>query len=713
MNDELNDLFEQDDWDGDGWGLWDAKPLSNAPTLHEILGEGGLLARTMPGYEFRPGQLGMAQRVGASIAECQHTVVEAPTGIGKSLGYLLPIVCSGKRAVISTGNKALQQQLIEKDIPQIRALPGMPEFTAAVLKGRSNYLCQERLADIDGRLKLGTYQISSGNLPVWEAVKEWSAETETGDMEEFVGNLPPAFHGELTVSREECLGQRCKYFKSCFAERARARSQHTDITIVNHALLLTDLRYNGGSGSSQTAVSPVVVIDEAHDLANWARSAYGETVSLARWHKFLSRLDRLTVRYEDSGSPEFHREISPNDAIASKEEGEQILRWAQGISEEIVRVFTQYESQLEATGKNSVRFQREEPKILALLTNLNRLNVMMLQDLGYLDLAGRESWRRLRKQLETFIVTLEKIAKQESDHDYARYMTREQRHLVFYLRPISVSALLKRDLWDLVPVAIATSATLTVNGSFDYWRHEVGQDDGTSLQLPSPFPYQRNARLYLPARGYDFDPTKARGDDQSIYYDRLATEMLELTQHSPGGSFLLFSSFNAMRAVHGRIGNRYVDRLVVMQGTQMSRTEMLRRFRDDGRAVLFGTRSFWEGVDIAGEALSTVVIDKIPFSPPDDPVFAARCEQAGRGWFMDISVPEAALALKQGVGRLLRRSDDRGVFAILDGRVTTAAYGRVILNTMPPAPVVRTLEEVRLFHLRQEPALPESGWGRR
>jgi ATP-dependent DNA helicase DinG len=648
-----------------------------------VLGPGGAIARRLPGYELREQQLQLAER---AIAEGKHAVIEAGTGTGKSLGYLVPGLLSGKRMIVSTANKSLQEQLARKDVPFLQA--ALPRrFSAVVLKGRGNYLCLLRLGELRdrlaGRLRDDAAFRTQEAARAWPRLEDWSRRTGSGDLEEAPFGVPDDLKELVTVDAESCLGARCPLRGDCFAEQARAQAREADLVIVNHWLLLSDLALRQSAGEQVAALpdAPLLVVDEAQHLEDCATDTLGTQVSLGRWERLARRLEALTLRHP-----------AVVKAAEESEERERAEQWrlrAAALGSVLAGVLDQLQARLERGRTSSQRLGDERSLACGALAALEQL----VEDLAtgtpfWLSEEQRDDWAKLAEQVARLAEDLELIVTPGDEQALVRFAAFEaggmRRRLALYARPIDVSGALREQLFGAFPTVIATSATLATEGGFGYWRARVGLDQALELVLGSPFDVQANALLYLPLDGARLDPARARARGEADY----------LLDASDGRAFCLFSSNRALDEVYRRLRPR-LHWLTLRQG-EGSRPELLRRFKEDGHAVLFGLKSFWEGVDVQGEALSLVVIDKLPFPPPDDPVWAARCAVA-RDWFNELALPYATLQLKQGFGRLLRTRGDRGVVALLDGRLTTREYGARILRALPPASRTRDIAQVRAF----------------
>ena len=626
---------------------------------------GGALSRALPGYEERPAQIAMTRGVARALERDEHIIIEAGTGTGKSLAYLLPIVRSGKVALLSTANKALQEQLFYKDIPFVQA--HIQPFEAALVKGMGTYLCLDRVGEERAFQALAPMR---GFDILEEALEreEWD-----GDLDLLPSALPIEVRARVAADSDQCAWNACPFFNECYVRQMRDRARDAQVIVVNHTLLLLD----AAMGGFLLPERDVVVIDEAHHLEEEATRAFTATVTPSRVNSLLA-LRRLREIAEER----IQREVAA----------------ANGVAWEALRATTGGEQR----GRQRLDRPLEEGKRLAswmdeLATSLQRQRP--------LNMTGKDEqlFEKLVKRTRALASDIRVVFAVDKPEERVYYveMVRSGRRDIqqpsVSAAPLGVTDLLREKLFDRVKT-IATSATLAIDGDFSFFRARVGLEAAVELALPYAFDYANHALLYLPRLRLD----PAYGNASGPYLDEIAEQMRLLVEASRGRAFLLFSSQRAMDAVYKSIGLDLESRgyATLTQGRDFGRHELLRQFRERDRAVLFGLKSFWEGVDVAGEALSLVVIDKLPFDPPDDPVQEARVSRmkaAGENWFGGYVLPSAILRLKQGVGRLIRTRDDRGVMAILDRRIYTKAYGRQVMLALPPARRTDRIEDVRQF----------------
>lgn len=634
-------------------------------SIDAIFGPEGLIASHHSQYEYREGQVEMADRIAEAFEKKRHLIVEAGTGTGKTLAYLIPAIAAakknGKRIVISTGTKNLQEQLMEKDIPFLQKV--MPwKFTAAYMKGRSNYACLHRVH------KAETQPILDGLDQVghFEKVREWVRETTTGDRRELI-DLPEdlSFWNRINARGDICIGQKCPDFEPCFITRMRSRAEDADIIIVNHHLFFADLNVRGNKFGRVIPDYSAVIFDEAHLIEDIASDYFGFQVSSFQLDELVRDTDTLPIT-----DPLVTRDLTK---IAAK-----II----GLAEQFWIRFVQF------------RFDGRYP---------------LTKDLfGFLDRDGRtqptalgEAYFALDTALGSLVSTLDPFAEKlpeaeslvrrarqarfdldfvtsQSERNYVYWIEKRGKGMFMRASPVDVSELLREKLFDKVDSCVLTSATLSSSGSFNFVRERLGLDTAktSGFSAPSSFDFENQALLYLP---------KAMPDPRSNEFTQMAAgEIVKILSITQGHAFVLCTSNQSMNALYELVSSR-VNYPCLVQGS-MSKAGLLERFRDTPNAVLFATSSFWQGVDVQGDQLSCVIIDKLPFAVPSDPIVAARSrfidENGGRS-FMEYSIPQAVITLKQGIGRLIRSRSDRGIIAILDPRLRTKPYGRDFLQSLP------------------------------
>jgi ATP-dependent DNA helicase DinG len=635
----------------------------------DLLAPGGGLERAIPYYEDRAEQRAMSAAVARALADARPLIVEAGTGTGKTLAYLVPALASGKRVVVSTGTRALQDQIARHDLPLLRTVLARP-FSAVMLKGVSNYVCRRRLAE------------ASSRHDVAELI-DWAAHSDTGDRSEveWLAETAPIW-SEVTTTPDTRIGPRCPYFERCFVTQARRLAERAELILVNHHLYFADRALRAAApGARVLPEHDAVIFDEAHQLEDVATEHFGARISthgLAQLvrdaQQALARLPLWTGRHADDTIRAVER---AGLGLFSHVRG-ALLREAdrvplpEGLFDHPERrdAWFQLDSALEELAREAEA--ETEPSDV----------VEDDQDAG-----ARAALTGLARRARAMRDDLATIAEQrQRSHVY--WGEARAGGTVLSASPIEVGELVRRHIVRAGPTPIFTSATLATSGDFSYSRSRLGLDDADELLVPSPFDYARQAMLYVPR------DLPVPADDG--FAAATAERTLELLAITGGRAFLLFTSHRALREAAGRLASAPYPRLV--QG-DAPRATLVDRFRATPGAILLGTASFWEGVDVPGDALSLVIIDKLPFAPHTDPLVAARmraCSEAGGDPFATIQVPAAALALKQGFGRLIRRRDDRGIVAILDSRIVTKTYGRVFLDTLPAGlPRTSAIEQVR------------------
>ncbi len=618
--------------------------------VEDVFRPGGALARAFEGFVTRPTQRRMAERIAVAMAQREHLLVEAGTGTGKTFAYLVPALTSGLRVLISTGTRTLQDQLYTRDIPLLAGALGRP-LTTALLKGRANYLCLAKFGDA-----LAQQSLLQEEPQLSAQLRDWAVATRSGDLAEVptLGESHP-LRAQLTSTREACTGVRCAEFSRCHVFAARRAALEADLVVVNHHLLLADLALKeDGYGELLPGVD-ALILDEAHQLPDLAAEFFGIRCSSRQFETLL-----IDARRELQSAAIRSAEIARLDALI-----EVPLRALAGAFGRQERRVAWEELSAEATDAcESLRAA---------------LEVWAIALAGLPESAGITQCAARARALATALRQV-MIVPEDPQAGGARSVELSARGFVLSLLPYDVSARF-RGLIDQHPSAwIFTSATLALAGDFRHFSARLGLADAETLCLESPFDYERQALLYLP---------EGLPEPGAFNYTAAVIEAVRpLLEASEGGAFLLFTSHRALRIAAGllRASDWPPDWPLLVQN-EAPREQLLRRFRDSGRAVLLGTASFWEGVDVQGDALRLVMIDKLPFAPPDDPQVRARAQflrALGVNAFRDYQLPEAALALKQGVGRLIRSEEDRGVVMICDPRLMTRGYGRALLASLPP-----------------------------
>ena len=645
--------------------------------MEEIFGKGGLIAKYHKDYEHRLGQIQMAEAVLRAFEEKKHLIVEAGTGTGKTLAYLVPAIAAAlgnrKRVIISTGTKNLQEQLMEKDIPFLQKV--MPKkFTAAYMKGRSNYACLHKIKKAENQPILEGLD----EMDYFDEVRHWSRETETGDRAELV-NLPEniSFWSRINAKSETCLGQKCPDFEACFITKMRQRADEADIVIVNHHLFFADLNVRGNQYGKVLPDYGAVVFDEAHLIEDIAADYFGFQVSSFQLDELVRDADNLPI----------------TDAVATRD--------LTKIAAKIIGLADQFWIRFTQARQNDGRF----PLVPNAFAQKNQRGEVEVTSLGEAYFALDNALERLETAVDVYseeLTEAEAMLKRvrqtrfdldfictQSEKNYVYWLEKRGRGMFLRASPIDVSSLLQDKLFDKTETVVLTSATLSTNGKFNFIKDRLGLDEKKTdtLLAPSGFNYEKQAIIYIP---------KAMPDPRTPEFTQYAAnEIIKLLQISNGRAFVLSTSNFGMNALYELVSMR-VNYPCLVQGS-MSKAGLLDRFRNTSNAVLFATSSFWQGVDVRGEQLSCVIIDKLPFAVPSDPIVAARTkfiDDNGGKSFFDYSVPQAVITLKQGIGRLIRSKTDRGVIALLDTRLRTKSYGRDFLNSLPRTRITSELKDV-------------------
>jgi len=656
--------------------------VSDAPEKllpEDVLGDGGLIAKRMAGYESRPQQLDMAHAVAKAITTQQHLVVEAGTGVGKSFAYLVPAILAAtqsrkpngerRRIVISTHTIALQEQLIAKDIPFLNAILPV-EFSAVLVKGRSNYISLRRM---QGAMERAGSQFDSEPMAQLKQIRKWSEETGDGSLADLSFRPLTEVWEEVQSEHGNCLGKRCSTYNDCLYYRARRRVWNADILVVNHAMFFSDLALRR-EGASVLPDYDVAIFDEAHTVEEVAGAHLGISITIAQ----------LVYNYNKLYNDRTQKGILLHHQLKEAQQLVVRLRYVTG------DFFDSVQHWREQYAKSNGRVRNPLPLEDTISPELNELSRIIR---NYAEtLKSEEQQVELRasaERLQSLAITLKAWLKQEmEDAVYWIESTGRDRGLKLMSSPIDVGPVLRDQLFAEVPSVILTSATLSVGQQdFGFLRTRLGMTQADELKLGSPFNYREQVRLVLADQMPDPSTEAAKYDEALI--PRIQKHVLE----TQGRAFVLFTSYRSLKQCADRLTRWFVQQNMTLlcQGDGTNRTQLLDRFKKEERAVLFGTESFWQGVDVPGDALQNVIITKLPFSVPDHPLLEARVERIrenGGNPFMDYQVPEAAIKLRQGFGRLIRSATDHGQVVILDPRIRTKRYGKLFLDSLPACRVV-------------------------
>ncbi len=620
-----------------------------------------MLAQSHPQYEFRQGQLEMAKAVEEALRERKHLLVEAGTGTGKTLAYLIPALKSGKRVVISTGTKNLQEQLFFKDVAFLQTLFEKP-LSVCYMKGRNNYLCRQKLYDAEREPVLHGLE----EVREYQLIRDWEKTTQMGDRIE-LAVLPErsTLWPRLDARSEMCAGQKCPQFDRCFITEMHRRAVESDVIIVNHHLFFADLAMRDQAFGALLPDYGAVIFDEAHEIEDIAGQYFGMSVSNYQVQHLIRDVADVS-RQKLFASPEIDRAL-----IDLGDRNEQFFAL---FPHEGRNAFSNHRRFLEQHGESYAELTLSLEYLCA------RLEVTANAVEYTLPLVRRA---RLIQQGLRFWV-------EEADNKFVYWTDRRQRGVHLQAVPIDLSQTLSARLFDRVPSVILTSATLTVAGTFDYTQTRLGLPQVRTLRVDSQYDFARQVLFYVPPQLPD--------PRSNLFTERAAREVQGILEASGGRAFVLFTSYQQMRAVYDRLKDE-LDFPLLLHG-DAPRSALLEAFRNQRGAVLFGTSSFWQGVDVQGEQLSCVIIDRLPFAVPSDPVIAARAQnvrESGGDPFRDYQIPQAALTLKQGFGRLIRSTTDRGVLALLDNRITKQAYGKIFRDSLPPYRFTDKLGDVQDF----------------
>jgi ATP-dependent DNA helicase DinG len=627
--------------------------------MNEFFGPGGVLEQKLGDYEFRPGQIRMADAVHRALDNQSHVIIEAGTGTGKTLAYLLPALLHGQRLLVSTGTKTLQDQIFYKDIPLLETILERP-IRAAYLKGRNNYLCRLKMESAHAE---GLFSMKE--LRVFKKILDWSQVTETGDQSELGSDVDPELWSRLDARRERCLGTSCKDYERCFLTLTRQKAMEADIVIVNHHLFFADLSIRKSDMGGILPDYSAVIFDEAHELEEVATEYFGFHVSNFRIAELVGDAKRLAERSEE--------EVDDLESLQRASD-----RFFGGLA-------------LIGEGRHAVQTFREFQGMDALIGALNDTGKVLKKQK---DFSGE--WETLARRAGEIQSELE-VFRNGNLENYVSWIERRGRGLFLEACPVDVSGLLREKLFERIPACVLTSATLTIAESFGYFRQRIGMEVGEELALSTEFDVRSQTMLYAPPRMPDYR--------QPSYLNRAVQEITNILNASRGRAFVLFTSYQQMMAAYEMV-SQDLPWPCLVQSRGAGKSRLLEEFKVTPHAVLFATSSFWQGIDVKGEALSAVIIDKLPFQVPSDPLVSARMarvEREGGSAFSDYQLPHAILRLKQGLGRLIRSKSDRGVLAILDNRLSTKGYGKLFMASLPDYKVTDDVNDLVEFMKESQP----------
>jgi len=641
---------------------------STSYSIKEILGKNGSLARSLEGFEFRISQIQMARIIEKSLRRKVPAIIEAGTGTGKTLGYLVPIVLSGKKTVISTGTKNLQEQIFINDIPLLSKATGI-EMDPLLMKGRKNYLCLHRYH----QFFLNTSLLEPAGEKGRKRIERWLKKTEFADRAELSWLADDDLLWDaISATSDQCLGSDCVHLEDCYLNRLRRRAAQSMIIIVNHHLFFADLMVKKGGFGEIIPRFQVAVFDEAHNIEETATTYFGESLGTGQLLELVKDVEKemKEIRDTDKNGVIDHLNLIRNGT-------EQLLNLFNDsedrgrLDEEILLMIDQGPGRDIRKGLNYIQ---------------QRSGLKKYRDASFQALATRAS--ELGRSLERIFAF--------NDPNWLDWYEKRWKGIMFHASPLDISPNMRELLYDKVKTTVFTSATLSTNGSFDYIRSRLGLPENTLEGIcPSHFEFKKQALMYIPR---DMPAPKA-----ASFGAKVAEKVMDILKITSGRALILFTSYFNLNLVHRLIEGK-VPYTVYRQG-DAPRSILLERFRQDTHSVLLATGSFWQGVDVPGEALSCLIIDKLPFDSPGDPLVAARIEsiRARNGNpFMEYQLPSAIISLKQGLGRLIRKSSDHGVISILDTRIINSRYGRFFFDSLPEISLSHELESIRRFFDNQD-----------
>jgi ATP-dependent DNA helicase DinG len=655
-----------------------AAPTVDSSDLAAIFGPGGALARDLPAYRFRPQQLAMAEAIANAIASRGQLLAEAGTGTGKTFAYLVPALLSGGKVIVSTGTKTLQDQLFQRDLPLIRDALKVP-VSVALLKGRGNYVCHHHLARASDQ---GTFA-SRADASYLPRIVSFARTSTSGDKSE-LADVPEnaGIWADVTSTRENCLGSECAHYDRCFVVNARKEALAADVVVINHHLFFADVMLKDEGLAELLPACNTVILDEAHQLPDTATLFFGEEISAGHLGELArdAEAESLRAARDYAPLPEAAQALALGLRRFRLSVGDVPGKWLQSALAER----SGFVDALDALGDAVAALARELEHQAERSDELAQCASRAKDSIGLLS--------RWREGLHAPVVAGEAAT---ADTEWIRWLDVSAHGWQLRASPLSIADIFSKQVTDTARAWIFTSATLAMAGDFALYQGELGLAQATTGSWESPFDYAQQGLLYLPR---NLPPPNS-----FEHTDAVVSAAMPVLKASGGRAFLLFTTLRALararESLAAAMERENLSFPLLVQG-EGSRSELLTRFRRLGNAVLLGSQSFWEGVDVQGEALSVVIIDKLPFAPPDDPLFAARLEHIARHGgnpFMDYQLPQAAISLKQGAGRLIRSETDRGVLMICDRRLVEKPYGRRIWQALPPMRRTRELADVEAF----------------
>ncbi|MCX5872174.1 MAG: ATP-dependent DNA helicase [Deltaproteobacteria bacterium] len=645
----------------------DNSKISLRNKIRTILGPEGIMAEAIPEYEFREQQIIMAESVLSALTEEDALIIEAPTGTGKTLAYLVAAALSRKKVVISTGTKNLQEQLFFKDIPFVKNTV-FPDLKGALLKGRGNFVCHQRFKNY---LRQPSFY-EQWEEKLLERIIKWYQVTAIkgdGDRAE-IETLPDdsLLWSEICSTAETCLGRNCLDFDRCFVQKMRSKATDVDLVVVNHSLLASDMAVRASGRGEVIPRFDALIVDEAHGFEEAVTQHFGFHSGVYKFRKFV-RDCRFGLA-----------EAGVND-----DKFEKALRKTEEQAKTLFGIF-------EEAPLQKIKIDPNDRRVMEAQTNLSQVLSSFLSMIAGIAKVNEEL-KNTAQRAQDLILEIETIFGAISENDYARWVEKRDRAVTAHACPIEISHALQTRLYEKVPAVVFTSATLATSGSFKYFKSSVGLNGNLSPKeeiLDSPFDYNKQTLFYVP----ESIPEPNSNQFVEVITDKIG-EILSVTG---GRAFVLFTSTRNMETVFERLKGTLPFPLL-LQGTK-PKTRLIEEFKSNKGAVLFATSSFWEGVDVQGEALSCVIIDRLPFAPPDDPILSTRVDllrSAGKNPFFLLQVPMAVIALKQGLGRLIRARNDKGALCVMDTRILSKNYGKFFFESLHKSPLTRSLKALKAF----------------